>query len=159
MKTLQMATGEDPRSAWEVVGDAMLKDDRIAMRLLISLSGTYGDLIPTDMLISWAKNNLPRGPSFLSRIISVRESPLPERARALILNFPNDSRIKNQFVATLQTGFSVGPFSNRISTDLSIAEGWAKDSDPIIRSWANGLIRGIKAQLKRQKTLEEEEQF
>jgi hypothetical protein len=159
MKTLQMATSEDPRSAWEVVGGTMLKDDRIAMRLLISLSGTYGDLIPTDMLISWAKNNLPRGPLIVSRIISIRQSPLPERARALILNFPNDPRIKNQFVATLQTGFSIGPFSDRINTDLSIAEGWAKDSNAIIRSWAHGLIRGIKAQLKRQKTLEEEEQF
>jgi hypothetical protein len=159
MKALQMATCEDPQSAWGVVGNAMLKDDRTAMRLLLSLRGTYGDLIPTDMLISWAKSNLPRGPRVVSRIIAVRQSPLPERARALILNFPNDERIKHQFVATLQTGFHMGPFSDRISTDLSIAEGWAKDSNPIIRSWARDLTRGLKAQLKRQKTLEEEEQF
>jgi hypothetical protein len=159
MKVLQTATSKDPASAWEVVGDAMLNDDRIGMRLLISLSGTYGDLIPTEMLLSWAKRNLPRGPWIVSRIISVRQSPLPERARALILSFPNDLRIKQQFAATLQSGFSVGPFSNRLTDDLSITEGWAKDSNPTIRSWASDLVRGIKTQLKRQKTLEEEQQF
>ena len=159
MKTLQMATSEDPQSAWEVVGDAMLKDDRVGMRLVLSLSSSYGELIPTNTLISWAKNNLPRGPWIVSRIIAVRESPLPERARALIVNFPHDARITSEFAASLQSGFSVGPYSDRISSDLSIAEGWARDSNPIIRSWARNLTRGIKAHLKRQKTLEEEGQF
>jgi hypothetical protein len=159
LKVLEIATSVDPESAWGAVGDAMLNDDKVGMRLMIALGGSYGDLIPTETLISWAKKNLPRGPGIVARIISVRQSPLPERARALILNFPNDARIKGQFAASLQTGFSMGPYSNRIGTDLSIAEGWARDSSPAIRSWAHSMVRGLRAQLKRQKTLEEEEQF
>jgi DNA-directed RNA polymerase subunit F len=159
MKALQIATARDPEAAWEVIGDAMLKEDEVSMRLVISLTKWYGELIPTNMLISWAKNNQPRGPWIVSRIIVVHGSPMPERARALLLAFPSDNQVKSQFAASLQTGASVGPLSGRIGNDLTIAESWTQDPNPGIQSWARQLVKGIKARLKQMKTLEEEEEL
>jgi hypothetical protein len=159
MKVLLAATDADPQSAWDVIGNTVLKDDRLAMRIVLSLSGWYGDHIPKETLVSWARNNLPKGPWIVARIIAVRQSPLPDRARALILAFPNDARVRNQFGATLQTGSHMGPYSNRLKADLAIAESWAKDRSPIIKSWARQLVNGLAAQLKRQLVREEEEEF
>ena len=108
MKVLSAATDADPEGAWGVIGNRLLKDDRVAMRIVMSLSSWYGDLIPKEALIAWAKNHLPRGPWIVARLIAVRQTPLPELARALILAFPDDARVRNQFAATLQTGFHTG---------------------------------------------------
>jgi hypothetical protein len=159
MKALQIATALDPKGAWEVIGDAMLKEDDVSMRLVISLTKWYGELIPSNILISWAKNNQPRGPLIVARIIVVGDSQLPERARALLLAFPSDNRLKSQFSISLQTGFSTGPLSNRIGADLAVAESWAQDPNPGIRSWARQMAKGIKARLKQTRMLEEEEEF
>lgn len=159
MKALRLATDRDPAGAWDVIGEALLKDDEVGMRLGISLSKWYGELIPRNILLFWAKNNQPRGPWIVSRILVVNDSPMPERARDLIIAFPTDAKVKNQFEVSLQTGMSVGPLSGRIGSDLAIAESWAEDPSPIIRSWAQQLVKGIKTRLKQVKRLEEEEEF
>jgi hypothetical protein len=159
MQALRNATQKDPRAAWQIVGDAMLKGDDLAMRLVVSLTKWYGELIPTDMLIDWAKNNMPRGPWIVSRIITVSQTPLPERARTLLLNFPQDAHIKSQILGNLQTGISVGPLSNRVSADLTIVKGWTKDPSPQIRSWARRVVKGIEERLRRQQRFEEEEEM
>lgn len=159
MQVLRSATQKDPQAAWQIVGGAMLKDDDVTMRLVVSLTKWYGELIPTDTLIAWAKNNMPRGPWIVSRIIAVSQTPLPERARALLLNFPHDAQIKSQILANLQTGVSVGPLSNRVSGDLSIVNGWAKDPSPQIRSWAKRVATEIEARLRQQQRFEEEEEM
>jgi hypothetical protein len=157
MQALQRATANDPEGSWQIVGDAMLKGDETSTGLVVSLSKWYGELIPTETLIGWAKKNLPRGPWIVSRIIRIGDSKLPERARALLLTFPEDDRLKRQLVANLQTGVSVGPLSNRISADLMIVKGWTKDPDPKIRSWAKLLVKSVERQLKRRQMIEEEE--
>jgi hypothetical protein len=129
------------------------------MRIMISLTKWYGELIPTKTLIAWAKQNVPRGPWMVSRFVVVGQSPLPERARALLLAFPDDGEVKNQLVANLMTGASVGPISNRVSTDLMTVKGWAQDPSPKIRLWARKLIKGIEARLKQHQMIEEEQEM
>ena len=80
MRTLQTATSKDPRGAWKVVGGAILKGDEISMRMAISLTKWYGELIPTESLIAWAEQNAPHR-WIVSRFVVVGQGPL-RRGRA-----------------------------------------------------------------------------
>ena len=60
---------------------------------------------------------------------------------------------------SLQTGFSPGPLSNRISADLMAVQGWAQDPAPEIRAWAKPLAKSIEARLKHHQMIEEEEEM
>jgi hypothetical protein len=137
----------------------MLEGGKVGAGLVVALSQWYGELIPTQVLISWAKANQPRGPWIVARILNVKQAPLPERARALILEFKDDHDVRNQIVANLGSGTWVGPFSGYIDQELNTVRGWAQDADQAIRSWANEVAKRLKKQLEKQKVIEEERGF
>jgi len=159
MEAFRLATAADSAASWNLIGNAMLQGDKVGTRLIVALSQWYGELIPSDVLISWAKAHEPRGPWIVARILKVYESPLPERARALVLAFPESEGVRNTLLANLESGSWVGPFSGRIESELKIVEGWARDPHPTIRSWAKQLVIYLKNRLTQQKVIEEEQEM
>ncbi len=159
MEALRLATAADSAAAWNLVGNAMLEGSRVGTGLIVALSQWYGELIPSDVLVSWARAHEPRGLWIVGRILKVYQSPLPERARALVLAFPEREGVRNTLWSNLESGSWVGPFSGRIESELKIVEGWARDPHPKIRSWAKQLVKTLQVRLRRQKVIEEEEEL
>ena len=153
---LQVATQSDPVAAWNVIGDAILNNEEASSALLTVLRKWYGELIPIEHLISWARAHQPRGPRIVAHLVNPAPGQLSGRARALVLAFPGKKEVWTELFASLVTGFSFGPYSNRIEMELATVRQWAEDPDPEFRSWAMEVARGMEAQLRHQKTREEE---
>ena len=126
MQALRLATAADPTAAWDLVAAAMLEGGKVGSGLVVALSRWYGELIPTEVLIAWAKGHPERGPWLVARILSVQQAPLPERARALLLQFSGSRAVQEQIVANLESGTWVGPFSGFFQQKLEIVNGWSR---------------------------------
>jgi len=159
MAALRLATAADPVATWNLVATAMLGGGKVGSGLVVALSQWYGELIPTDILISWAKANPDRGPWLVARILNVKQSPLPERARALLLQFKGNRAVEEEIVANLESGSWVGRFSGYVEQELKTVKGWSQDSDPTIRSWASAVAKRLEKQLQKEKVKEEEEEL
>lgn len=159
MQALRLATAADPVATWDLVATAMLGGGKVGSGLVVALSQWYGELIPTDVLISWAETNPDRGPWLVARILNVRQAPLPERARALLLQFKGNRAVEEEIVANLESGSWVGPFSGYVEQELKVVKGWSQDPDPAIRSWANAVAKRLEKQLQKEKVKEEEEEL
>jgi hypothetical protein len=137
------------------------KSDRVrtsfaAHRLLLALDESSGELIPTEVLIEWAKQHLPRGPGIVAQLVAIKSKKLPDRARTLLRVFKNDKYVQSVIAGQLSSGSGVGPFSGRLTFELEIAEGWAKDPDPAVRRFAMGLVKSLQMRIKQQNVKEEE---
>jgi len=161
IQALATATQKEPGKCWELVGAALLDEGEAhrGFRLSLAIKGWYVELIPSDILISWARNHLPRGPSIVADLVIARAAPMPERARAVLISFPDDERVKSRIAGNLRSGLSVGPYSNRLKSDLEIAKGWAHDPHPRIRAFAVEVIKQLEAELLRHLIIEQEEEL
>jgi len=159
LKALRLATAADPIATWDLVANEMLKGGIAGSRLVVALSQWYGELIPTDVLITWAKGHPERGPWLVARILNVQQAPLSERARALLLEFMGNRSVQEEIVANLESGGWVGPFSGFLKQKLEIAKVWSEDADPTIRLWASTVVKGLEKQWQEQKVREEEAEF
>jgi len=158
-QALSEATKQSLEEAWDAVGQFLLRMDSASHRLLLALREWYGELIPTPMLIQWARDHFPRGPGIVAELIGVKANVLPERARALLINFPHDKYVRNIVVGHLMSGSWTGPRSGRLRYEVEIAQGWTKDPDPKLREFARVLVKGLKKTLERQLVMEEEGRF
>jgi hypothetical protein len=158
-QALSEATKQSPEECWNAVGQFLLRMDSASHRLLLALREWYGELVPTPMLIQWARDHLPRGPGLVAELIAVKATVLPERARALLINFPRDKYVQNIVAGHLMSGSWTGPRSGRLRYEIEIAQGWTKDPDPKLREFARALIKGLKTTLERQIMMEEEGRF
>jgi hypothetical protein len=158
VEVLLAATREDPAAVWELVGKALLRHDRFAYRLLLALEKSYGELIPIETLIHWAREHVPRGPGIAARLLVV-SAPLSAHARELVSALPDNEEILNVFATSLQTGFFMGSISQHMEKTLGTVRGWETDENPRIREWARNLASYLAKQIKEQKLTEEGEQF
>jgi hypothetical protein len=155
-KVLLHAAQLNPKASWELVGNVLSRMDGTAHRLLLALDESYGELIPTNVLVDWAKQHLPHGPGVAAQLVSVKAGKLPERARTLLRTFKDNKDVRGVIAGHLSSGSWHGPFSGRIKFELGIAEDWAKDPDPVVRDFTRVLIKDLKQRLKRQMLKEEE---
>jgi hypothetical protein len=158
-QALSEATKQSPEECWDAIGQFLLRMDSASHRLLLGLREWYGELLPTPVLIQWAKDHLPKGPGIAAELVAVKANVLPERARALLINFPDDKYVLNIIVGHLMSGSWTGPRSGRLRYEIEIAQGWTKDPDPKLREFAQGLVKGLKKTLERQLVMEEEGRF
>jgi hypothetical protein len=156
IEILSQVTKESAGEVWQLVGSALLRTDGFDFRLRLMLKKWYGDLIPTPVLIAWAKDNQPRGPVIVADLVGIG-APLPERARQLVATFPNNDKIFSVFAGNLQTGTFVGPISGHLEGVLGTVRQWEKDQDPHIRDWARRLASRIAKEVAEQKLIEEGE--
>lgn len=152
---LQIATQADPVGAWHIVSDAILPL-RNSYNLLAAVRGWYGELIPVDHMVSWAKAHQPGGPRIAARLISPSRGQLSQRARALILAFPGNEDILAELWGGVVAGFFAGPISGKMERDLAVMKQWEGDVDPVIRSQIRKYIEGMEKNLRAQRIREEE---
>jgi hypothetical protein len=155
-KALFKAAELNPKESWDLIGAALSRMDSKAHRLLLALEESYGELIPTNVLIDWARQHLPGGPGVAAQLVRIKSGQLPERARALLRTFPDNRYVLSVIAGQLSSGAWTGPFSGRLKYELEIARGWAKDRDPIVREFARGVVKGLTLRLKQQMLKEEE---
>jgi len=155
-QALHMATEADPVGAWNIVGDAFLHAGDASYNLLTALRGWYGELIPIEHLVSWARAHEPDGPRIVARLISPTPGQLSQRARALVLAFPGNEEVWSGLLANVVTGAWMGPISGKMERDLAVVKQWEGDPDPAFRSWVRGLVEAMEKNLRAQRTREEE---
>jgi hypothetical protein len=158
-QVLQTATEADPVCAWDAISEAIMSGKDVSSSLLIVLRSWYGELIPVDHLVSWAKTNQPRGPWIVAHLIRSDPRNPSSRARALLLAFRGNKDVWDVLYANMVSGFWQGPYSNKIERDLAIAKQWAEDPDPEFQAFATDVIRELERHLRVQKTREEEGEF
>ena len=56
------------KESWDLIGAALSRMDSMAHRLLLALEESYGELIPTNVLIDWARQHLPGGPGVAAQL-------------------------------------------------------------------------------------------
>jgi hypothetical protein len=149
----------NPKESWDLVGTALSRMDGAAHRLLLALDESYGELISTDVLIAWAQQHLPRGPGVVAQLVAIKSTRLPERARTLLRTFGGDRYVYSAIARQLSSGSWTGPFSGRLKYELQIAEGWAQDPDPTVRTFARRLVKGLQQRLEQQYVREEEGRY
>lgn len=158
-QVLQTATEADPSRAWNAVADVIMSGGDTSSGLLTVLRKWYGELIPIEHLIAWAKANQPKGPRIVAHLIGSDLGNPSSRARALVLAFKGNVEVWNELYANMVTGFWQGPYSGKIARDLTIAKQWAEDPDPEFQAFAKDLIKELEHQLRQQKIREEEGEF
>lgn len=158
-EALEAALGADPAGTWAVVSRSLLSDDPAGIYLTGHLSENLAERFPTQVLVDWARQNAPKGPLRLVRILNVDGSPMPERVRALLLAFPGDKALWHAVLARLESGAWAGPMSGWLESRLRILEGWSSDADPQIRESAASAARLLRREVHHQKQLEEERGF
>jgi len=156
---LQHATRSDPKAVWEVLSSALIKDDLTAVRLRLKLEGWFGDLVPAEVIVEWARRNGRRGFATAAALLNTKSDTLSPAARLLVKSADKPKEVLDQLFANLMTGTFVGHVSSRLEGQLAILKKWAQDEEPVIRAWAQAAILYAEKGLKRQKLLEEEEAF
>ena len=154
---LAVATAADAEGVFGVVSDALLDRQLSGYRLLFALEHWYGELLSSKTLVEWAQSHPPLARSMVARLIVVDGAPMPERLRALLKAFPDDQELLNSVLASLQTGSSWGPRSERLKRQRDVLQSWTREEDPWIRKWAQDAVRRAERAIERQLKIEEEE--
>lgn len=157
---LDVATKAEPEGVWAIIAKAMMRPDSTGHKLLLKLRHWYGESIPPKILMEWAKKNGPKGFLFAANLLSVKSGQPSESARLLVREAPNQKEVLARIFASLYSGGAfAGPISGFMERQLGTLRELTKDSEPKIREWATAQLRLAEKNLKRQKFLEEEQEF
>jgi hypothetical protein len=84
---------------------------------------------------------------------------LSDSARMLVREAPNYKDVIAQLAADIGSGAFTGAISAHMERQLEILTAWAQDTEPRIRTWAQATLASAEKAIKRQKLLEEEEEY
>ena len=141
-----------------MIGPALARDDSTGSRLRIKLRNWFGELIPAELLLSWARKHGRRGILIAASLLNPKAGLSPA-ARLLVKEASKPEEVLSSFAAAIGTGVFTGSISNHMEGELSIMEKWAQDGDPNIRNFAKAALKHQRKNIQRQKLLEEEEFF
>jgi hypothetical protein len=158
LEVLSKATTADPEAVWPLVGESLLRSDMFGFRLRLALQKWYGELIPANLLVEWARGNQPDGPMIAAQIVIIA-APMPERARSLATAFPENPKILNIFAGNLQSGGFWGPISAHLERLLDTVRRWEREPDQRIKDWAHHFGSELSKQIKEEKLHEEGEEL
>jgi hypothetical protein len=153
---LRIAAESDPAGVWSVVGPAILREDQTGMRLRIKLEHWFGELLPPEVLVSWAKRNGRRGFLHAASLLTVKSGAPSEAARLLIREAKNPDEVLLLIFSSLHTGVGAGPLSGLMERSMEPLKDLANDPEPRIRAWAKAQMASEQKMVKRQKLIEEE---
>jgi hypothetical protein len=153
---LRTAAEADPAGVWNVIGPALLREDQTGMRLRIKLEHWFGELLPPDALVSWAKRNGRKGFLHAASLLSVKSGAPSEAARLLVREATNPNDVLLLIFSSLHTGFGAGPLSGLMERNMEPLQILANDPEPRIRAWARAQMASEHKMIKRQKLIEEE---
>ncbi|HTX74666.1 MAG TPA: hypothetical protein VMD29_00580, partial [Terracidiphilus sp.] len=157
---LDLATKAEPEGVWAILAQAMMQQDSTAHKLSLKLRHWYGESIPPEILLKWARRHGPKGFMFVASLLSVKSGQPSESARLLVREAPNQKEVLAQIFASLYSGGAfAGPISGFMEHQLGILRKLTTDKEPRIRDWAKAQLLLSQKSLRRQKLLEEEQQF
>jgi hypothetical protein len=148
----------DPKPVWDVMGPALAREDSTGVRLRIKLQHWFGELIPAELLVPWARKHGRRGILIAASLLNPRAG-LSAAARLLVKEASKPEEVLSSFAAAIGTGVFTGSISNHMEGELPILERWAHDEEPRIRNFAKLALKHQRKSIQRQKLLEEEEFF
>jgi hypothetical protein len=151
-------TRSHPKPVWDVMGPALAREDTTGIRLRIKLQHWFGELVPAELLIEWARRHGRRGILTAATLLNPKAG-LSAGARLLVTEAPKPEEVLSSFAAGIGTGVFTGSISNRMEGEVSILEKWAEDEEPKIRDFAKLALKHQRKNIQRQKLLEEEEGF
>jgi len=133
-----------PAEVWETISVQLHPDDahneinnhRLANRLRLALEKWFADLVPPEILLSWADCHPGDGAALIAQLANVSGNPMNALARGLLIRFHDDPRIGGILAARFTTGSIMGPFSLWLEGKLALAEAWATEPSPSVRRWA-----------------------
>jgi hypothetical protein len=155
---LRNVAASDPKPVWEVIGPALAREDSTGVRLRIKLQHWFGELIPPELLLPWARKHGRRGTLMAASLLNPRAG-LSDAARLLVKESSKPEEVLSNFAAAIGTGVFTGSISNHMQGELPILEKWAQDEEPKIRNFAKRALKHQQQRIQRQKLLEEEELF
>ena len=103
-QALGLATKAEPAGVWAIIAKAMMRQDSTGHKLLLKLSHWYGESIPPEVLLGWAKENGPKGFSFAANLLTVKSGQPSEAARLLVREAPNQKEVLARIFASLSPG-------------------------------------------------------
>jgi hypothetical protein len=125
--------------------------------LRIKLDEWFGELIPPETLVQWARQHGRQGFLMAAALLNPKTERLSDSVRLLVREANNHKEVMGQLGANLGAGAIMGPISSHMEGNLTILKKWAQDEEPRIRSWAESAILHAQARIRRQRRLEEEE--
>jgi len=149
-------TRSDPKLVWEVIGPALARDDTTGIRLRIKLQHWFGEFIPPELLLPWARRHGRRGTLMAASLLNPKAGLSPA-ARLLVKEASKPEEVLSSFAAGIGTGVFTGSISTHMEGELSVLEKWAQDDDLTIRNFAKVALKHQQKYIQRQKVLEEEE--
>jgi hypothetical protein len=158
LKALSDATRLKPEAVWNEVSPRLLSSGLQGFRIRHALDKWFGELIPMQLMVSWANQNLPNGPGIVAHLITIG-APLSDRARALAEAFPDNDQVLRVYAGSLEGGGWAGPMSGHIESLQRIADQWKNDPSSRIRAWAQRLAKSFEERLERQRLVEESEEL
>jgi hypothetical protein len=147
----------NPNQLWREIGKKLLADSEEASRLLHRLAVGYIDLFDPTFLISWAKENKPKGPVIIAKLASIGQAALSELVRGLLIEFGDDRNVTSYLFANFWSGSWSGSAAEHFEEKRKIAEGWTKDKHPNVRKFALSVVRSLEKDVERWRREEEEE--
>jgi hypothetical protein len=157
---LDSATKAEPAGVWAIIAEAMMRPDSTGHKLSLKLRHWYGESIRPEILLKWAKENGPKGFIFAANLLSVKSGQPSDSARLLVREAPNKKEVLARLFASLYSGGAfAGPISGFMERQLEIVRTLSRDKEPLIRDWAKAQLRLSEKGLKRQKLIEEEDEF
>lgn len=151
-------TQANPKPVWDVIAPVLTRDDLTGTRLRIKLQHWFGELIPAELLLPWARKHGRRGILIAASLLNPKAG-LSAAARLLVKEASKPEEVLSSFAAAIGTGVFTGSISNHMQAELSILEKWAQDEEPRIKNFARLALKHKQQNIQRQKLLEEEEGF
>jgi hypothetical protein len=140
LNVLAEAAKCQPAPVWDLVAARLYpleeRDFMRAYRLRLALEKWFTNLVPADVLLAWAERTAPEGPKHLAALASVGGNPIPPLAYGILSRFGADVEVRVRLFGQFTTGGWWGPTSNWLRGKLLLADQWALDADPNVRSWA-----------------------
>jgi hypothetical protein len=156
---LRTATEVDPAGVWSVIGPALLREDQTGMRLRIKLEHWFGELLPPNLLVNWAKQGGRKGFLHAAALLSVQSGSPSEAARLLVREAKYPDEVLLLIFSSLHRGFGAGPLSSLMERNMEPLQNLANDPEPRIRTWARAQMASEQKMVKRQKLIEEEREY
>lgn len=123
------------------------------------LRGWYAELFDPELLLTWAADNMPRGPRIIAELTPVENGPLLSLARELLIRFGEDKEIGSALYGNFVSGSFWGQESNWLEEKRQVANQWTQDTDEAVRLWAQQVVDSLAARITQARIEEEEREF
>jgi len=147
VQVLARATDLSPQEIWEEVAPRLLARKKDSLGLYMCLRGWYGQRVGEDVLLPWARDHQPEGPSLVAALTPVGGEPLDGLPRQLLIEFGKDKAVASALHANLIAGTFFGPTSTWYGAKLETATKWLHDPHPAVRKWARRVVDDLEGQL------------